>query len=254
MSEARSGWPFVRTVIHLEVVGSTNDVARVAFVGGQEARPILVLTDRQTAGRGRGTHSWWSDEGSLTFTIAFDPADYGLRTEHEPRIALVTALAVIEALETILPALAIGIRWPNDLEAGGRKFGGILPERIDKPCGVLVGVGLNVNTRLDEAPGEIARMATSLAELAGKPLEKDDILRSILGRCAPMLHALSREDPVLAERWASRDVLLGQDISVDSGGTLLTGRALGVTARGGLRLGQGDRGIEIYGGSVLRNS
>jgi BirA family biotin operon repressor/biotin-[acetyl-CoA-carboxylase] ligase len=244
-------WPFVKKAIHREVVGSTNDLARELFVGGEEV-PLLVLTDRQTAGRGRGTNTWWSDEGSLTFTVAFDPATCGVRWEQEPRIALVTALAIIEALETMLPAGTLGIRWPNDVEAGGRKLGGILPERIGNRRGMLVGVGLNINTRLEDAPEDICRMATSVALLKAEPVEKSNVLRSVLERFGPWLRALSREDPCLAERWLERDVLLGQAITVDVGGRILTGIGRGINAHGGLCMVHEAEELILYGGRVLR--
>ena len=97
-----------------------------------DALPLAVWAKSQTRGRGRGSHRWWSDAGSLTFTLAIDPAAHGLAVEHEPKLALATAVAVIEALtssSSVKPS--IGIRWPNDLEVDGRKLGGILPERVD---------------------------------------------------------------------------------------------------------------------------
>ena len=58
---------------------------------------------------------------------------------------------MIEALDELeLGSPSLGIRWPNDLEADGRKLGGILPERLETPHGrrVLIGIGLNVQTNL----------------------------------------------------------------------------------------------------------
>ena len=83
----------------------------------------------------------------MTFTLAIDPLAHGLTAEIEPRLALATAVAVIEALDELeLGSPSLGIRWPNDLEAGGRKLGGILPERVETPRGhrILIGIGLNV--------------------------------------------------------------------------------------------------------------
>ena len=99
----------------------------------------------QTSGRGRGENQWWSDEGSLTFTIALAPENHGLLVHQEPRLALMAAVAAIEAIGTLgLPTQGIGIRWPNDIEVGGRKLGGILPERVEIHKGhrLLLGVGL----------------------------------------------------------------------------------------------------------------
>ncbi len=134
--------------------------------------PLVVLANRQTQGRGRGTNWWWSDEGSLTFTLALDPSAHGLTAMHEPRLALAAAVAVVDATRPYVPPQAtLGIRWPNDIEAGNRKLGGILPERVETAGGVriLIGVGLNVRTRLEDAPPEVRRMAATLAEWVDDP-------------------------------------------------------------------------------------
>src|SRR5690348_9213630 len=124
--------PFIKTRVHREVVDSTSDLARQLVVEGDVACPLLVLARRQTRGRGRGDHSWWSDPGSLTFTVALDPAAHGLRAEQEPRLALASAVAVVEAIALRLDPGQDrpGIRWPNDVEVANRKVAGILPERV----------------------------------------------------------------------------------------------------------------------------
>src|SRR5438105_2434385 len=138
--------PFLKSLIRRDVVESTSDLARELVVAGAGELPLAVWARRQTRGRGRGTNLWWSDEGSLTFTIALDPAAHGLRPELEPRLALATAVVVIDAIVPLDLAQPPGIRWPNDIEAGGRKLAGILPERVETPRGprLLIGIGLNV--------------------------------------------------------------------------------------------------------------
>lgn len=237
-----------------DVVASTSDEARRLVLEGRTTLPAVVWANRQTAGRGRGSHTWWSDDGSLTFTVALDPAAHGLRTEHEPRLALATAVAVIDVLESNLPGGTLGIRWPNDIEVDGRKLGGILPERVETPGGprLLVGIGLNVRTNLADAPRAIRAMATTVEEFRG-PVDLAGLLQAILGRFETVLPELARDDPALAERWNQLDTLAGQSLRVDLGTRILTGRGLGIDPRGGLRL-VGETGeFTLYGGQVLRD-
>ena len=148
-------WPFVNTTIAYDIVDSTSDRAAELVREGRCTLPLLVWARKQTQGRGRGTHEWWSDAGSLTLTLAIDPLVHGLTVENEPKLALATAVAVIEALNELeLGSPSLGIRWPNDLEVEGRKLGGILPEHLETPHGhrILVGIGLNVQTNLAAAP------------------------------------------------------------------------------------------------------
>ena len=71
-----SGWPFIRTAVAYDVADSTNDRA-AAFCARRPAcnLPLLVWARTQTRGRGRGLNEWWSDKGSLTFTLAIDPLE-----------------------------------------------------------------------------------------------------------------------------------------------------------------------------------
>ena len=108
--------------------------------------------------------------------MAIDPAAHGLAQMALPRVALATAVAVIDALgEAGFREPDLGIRWPNDLECGGRKLGGILPEPVELDDGhrLLIGVGLNVQTNLDQAPVEVRAMATSLATLSSGAIENE---------------------------------------------------------------------------------
>lgn len=255
MADPRS---FERTRIHRNVVDSTNNLARSLLEQGGVELPLLVRADRQTAGRGRGSHTWWSGPGSLIFSLGLDPAAYRLRDEQMPRVALATAVAIVEALEALGPGPgAVGIRWPNDLEAGGLKLGGILPERIDTALGprLIIGVGLNVRTDLDAAPAEVRRMATSIHRLDGhEAAEPDGLLAAILARFGPMLEALGRDSPELAGRWADLDTLRGLLVRIDLGGRIVAGRCLGITPTGGLRIDAGEFAgpVVLHGGQVLR--
>jgi BirA family biotin operon repressor/biotin-[acetyl-CoA-carboxylase] ligase len=250
--------PFARTLVERGTIASTNDLARELVIAGEVALPLVVWAKRQTAGRGRGQNAWWSDEGSLTFTIAIDPKMHGLLTEHEPRMALATAVALIDALAPVLPARALGIRWPNDIETGGRKLGGILPERIDTAAGprLLIGVGLNVRTRLTEAPPDVARLATSVEAVGGEPMAEEQIgaiLRAILARFPTALSALARDDPELAEQWNQLDTLAGLPVRIVQGERELRGLGAGIDAKGGLRLAGAGETITVYGGHVPRD-
>jgi BirA family biotin operon repressor/biotin-[acetyl-CoA-carboxylase] ligase len=255
-------WPFVRTLIHHETLASTSDLARDLAVRGEMALPMAVRADRQTRGRGRGTHTWWSDAGSLTFTLVLDPAAHGLRPEHEPKLALASAVAAIDAIgrefSTARESAALGIRWPNDVEANGRKLGGILPERVESPGGprLLIGIGLNVLTRLDEAPADVRPMAIALADLRQDPLPPDALdrlFRAILGAFEPTLARLVRGDTTLAGRWEQLDTLRDRWVRVDLGPRIVAGLGRGIDPEGALRLASDREENRLFGGQVLRS-
>jgi BirA family biotin operon repressor/biotin-[acetyl-CoA-carboxylase] ligase len=249
---------FIKTWLHKEVVESTNDLARQVVMSGLGDCPVLVSAERQTRGRGRGDHHWWSDQGSLTFTIGIDPAAHGLRTEHEPRVALATAVAVIDALARWIPRDSIALRWPNDIEVNRLKIAGILPERVETPTGVrlLIGIGINVGTHLDNAPREVRLMATSLAEhVATQPtaVDRDRLLAKLLGQFEISVKRLGEDDLGLAARWDQLDALRDRPVRLDVGPRIVEGIGRGIDPSGALRLA-GHQGLTLHhGGQVLRD-
>jgi BirA family biotin operon repressor/biotin-[acetyl-CoA-carboxylase] ligase len=258
-------FPFLQTLVDRAVLDSTSDAARSLLEAGAVVLPLGVRADRQTHGRGRGANRWWSDAGSLTFTLAIDPAAYGLRPEHEPRLALATAVAVIDALAPLGLAERAGIRWPNDIEAGGKKLGGILPERLETPRGLrlLIGIGLNVTTRLDDAPPEVRGMAASIAELRHRPdpgdagdssEEKDRLFSSILRGFGTIVDRLAVDDPRLAAAWAALDTLRERAVRVDLGPRILAGIGRGIDDEGALCLAAEEGVVRLFGGRVIRDA
>ena len=241
-------------IIQRDVVESTNDLAREHLLAGDVPPPFVVRSARQTKGRGRGANSWWSDEGSLTFTIAVRLASHALTFAHEPRLALATAVAIIEAIQPAVsnPSL-LGIRWPNDVEYEGKKLGGILPERVETSGGtaMIVGIGLNVSTRLNHAPPEVERMAVSLRNLASPP-DLNEVFHAILQRFQFVLPKLASDDQELTRQWDQLDRLRGHLIRIDLGPRMVRGTARGIDAEGALVLATDTEEIRVFGGRVMR--
>jgi BirA family biotin operon repressor/biotin-[acetyl-CoA-carboxylase] ligase len=240
-------WPIYR----FDSLDSSSDEARRRVVAGSCDGPFVIQANRQTKGRGRGTNSWWSDEGSLLVTLALEPAPLGIAPRHESRLALIAALAVIDAL----PSLGAEIRWPNDVEVGGRKLAGVLPERVETDRGpwLLVGVGINVTTKFDRAPADVRRLATSLIEIDPSATDKGTLLSRFLGHFERHQRRLVADDPSLTERWNALDSLRGSSIRVRQGAQILTGLGRGIGSDGSLRLATDEGVLTIYGGQILRS-
>jgi BirA family biotin operon repressor/biotin-[acetyl-CoA-carboxylase] ligase len=245
-------------MVALDEVDSTSDRAAELVRPGGLTLPLCVWARRQTRGRGRGDHSWWSDAGSLTFTLAIDPAAHGVAGDSEPKLALATAVAVIEALvELGFDSPALGIRWPNDVEVDGRKLGGILPERVDTAHGhrILIGVGVNVSTDPEAMPAEVRRMATSLSAMRCLPADGETrpvLLAAMLDRFGSVLDSLVGKDLELVKRWNALDLLRDEWVSVALGSRVVAGRGCGIDDDGALCLDDGSTKHRLIGGQVLR--
>jgi BirA family transcriptional regulator, biotin operon repressor / biotin---[acetyl-CoA-carboxylase] ligase len=196
---------------------------------------LLVITDEQTAGRGRVGRSWQSLPGmQLEFSLLLKP-NFPFHF-----LVMASAVAVAEAVETVatIPAL---IKWPNDIQVDAKKVGGILIETTSD-FGVL-GIGLNVNGTLADAP-RLRSLATTLADAAGHSLSREmvfvELLRRFDQRYADLSMGGSVAQEALHTAWRERLVTLGRRVTVTQGDSSLTGVAEAVDAGGALLLRQDD--------------
>ena len=135
----------------VDVTGSTNDDLLEAGKQG-EPHGTGLAARTQTAGRGRRGHKWDSTAGNLLLSIVLRPC---VNPAKYSGLAAISGLAVLEALEKQGLANEIGLKWPNDLVARGRKLGGILVEAARDNNGMpfaVCGIGVNVNYTPQEVP------------------------------------------------------------------------------------------------------
>jgi BirA family biotin operon repressor/biotin-[acetyl-CoA-carboxylase] ligase len=231
-------------------VASTNDWALSLAGDEQRQWPLLVLTARQTGGRGRGANRWWSGAGALTFSLVVDAAAWRLPLERWPQIALASGLAVCDALQGLYPPGLFGLKWPNDVYLGGRKLCGILVEAPAQGGRVVIGVGINVNNTFAAAPAELQQTATSLCDAAAAEFDLSEALIAVLRQMLSRLAALG-SGPALAADFSRYCLLTGRTVQVETGRQRWLGRCLGIDGDGAL-LVQTAAGLQrIVAGTVV---
>lgn len=240
-----AGTQFAGRVVHWERVGSTNTLALEAAQTG--ARAGVWVADEQTAGRGRGGHSWHSVAGDgLYVSVLVTPK---LAMELALWISLATGLAVKEAIAETT-GLNADIRWPNDLLVAGKKFGGILVETAMSPATTqakaalryaVIGIGINLNH--PSFPDEISKVATSLYLEGGKSVRREPVLANLLRTLERELVKLEQDggSGLLARFAASSSWVKGKRVRVEEGGGY-EGVTAGLDARGFLQV-DGEDGV-----------
>jgi len=222
-------------VLHcFESIGSTSDHAK-ALADDGAAHGEVVVAEGQTGGRGRRGRSWEMAPGrNVAFSVVLRPS--GLPTARAPELTLVASLAVCDALRRA--GVDTGIKWPNDLLAGGRKIAGILTELAAEPDQVqwvVVGVGVNVNAREEDFPPELRGKATSVLIERGQPAPR----ALFLAACLTLLeewydrHAEEGFEPI-RQAWKERSVTLGREVLVQLDGREVVGRAEDLDGAGAL--------------------
>ena len=162
----------------LPEAGSTNTELVARARDGWPDRAVLV-TDVQTAGRGRLGRSWTAPPGtSLAISVlvrpAIPPGRYGW-------LSLLAGAAMAEAVRAL--GGDAGLKWPNDVLLGGRKVCGVLAEALPGGEGAVLGAGLNHRLTAEQLP---VPTATSL-RIEGLPSEPDAAVAAYLERLWALL-------------------------------------------------------------------
>lgn len=244
------GTPFGRRIHHFLKIDSTNSVAlRLAAEG--EPHGSLVLAEEQAAGRGRLGRSWYSEKTSgLYLSIVLRPP---LAPQQAPLLTLVAGLAVREAVVQVA-GLAVDLRWPNDLLAGGRKFGGILTEmqaEAQRIHYVVVGIGVNANH--SKMPAELEGRATSVRLASGRPVSRLELLVHLLAAFDRYYNRLVGEGPApLISRFSEvSSYATGKRVLVSGPKEKMSGVTAGLDATGNLLVRRDDgQVVPVLAGDV----
>lgn len=251
LSHRLRGTPFARRIHHFFKVDSTNSVA-MHLGEANEPHGAVVVAEEQTAGRGRAGRRWSSEKSSGIYcSVLLRPP---IPPSQAPLLTLLAGLAARDAAADELGARP-DIRWPNDLLAGGRKFGGILTEMRAEPDRVhyaVIGIGLNVNQA--RLPGELAEIATSLRIETGKTHSRLEILvRLLRGLDHYYNQFLAQGAPPVLRRFAEvSSYFEGKRVRITTATESFTGVTAGLEPSGVLRVARDDgRGIEpVLSGDV----
>jgi BirA family biotin operon repressor/biotin-[acetyl-CoA-carboxylase] ligase len=226
---------------------STNAVLLAAEGPG----PMLLAAELQTAGRGRRGRRWHSPRGTgLTFSLA-------RRFEGGPArlsgLSIAIGVAVARALRA-RGAATVGLKWPNDLVAGGAKLGGILVETRNDGAGTRVVAGIGINCRSVAGLGmRTRRRVTALDALGLGPIDRNRFAAGIALEVLATLRAFESNglDAIRVE-WEALHAYAGQRLRLRlADGRRMTGIAEGLAADGGLRLRTRTGVHAIAGARVL---
>jgi BirA family transcriptional regulator, biotin operon repressor / biotin---[acetyl-CoA-carboxylase] ligase len=241
-----------------EEVGSTNSEA-LAWAESGAPEGALVVTDHQTAGRGRRGRSWWSEPGTaLQMSLIVRP-----RRPVDVMGLLTTAvgLACAEGVE-IASGVRPSLKWPNDVTVGGRKLAGILVESRVTGATLdfaVIGIGLNVRPSA-QAPPDVAARATTVHEetgLAGtgKQPGRVELLGWVLDafeRLYPHL-GTGQGAASIVERASARSDVLGRGVTVQAAdGRTFEGVARRLLPSGALELETGGEFRALHAGEIVQ--
>jgi BirA family biotin operon repressor/biotin-[acetyl-CoA-carboxylase] ligase len=240
-----------QTIHYMESCPSTQIVAHQL---AQEHAPdgTVVLTEEQTAGRGRMARKWHSAAGKgIWMSVILRP---DVVPQKAPQFTLVAAVAAVRAIEQVT-GLKPEIKWPNDVLIKGKKCTGILTELQSDADGIqalIIGIGLNVNqVPLDFDP-EVQDIATSLKMESGEEVDRRKLVSALLQFLEQYTDLyIEHGFGLLKLMWESYSSTIGRPVRARMVKETLEGIAEGITDDGVLQLRTADGKLHgIYSADI----
>jgi len=215
-------------IIRFNEIGSTSDEARKLALSGAP-HGTIIIAETQTGGRGRGRKKFFSPRGGIYFSILLH-ADKMKITGAAPA-TIFAAVLVCEAIEKIC-GFEVSVKWVNDILLNEKKVCGILAESVNDA--IIMGIGINFETRPEDFPKEIKSTAGSLYPSGAPCGAKEELIGEIINA---FLRSDPRGDAEIFREYKKRLSMLGAQIIVTAGKETFAATALDVDADGALVVG-----------------
>lgn len=241
--------PVWRRIDVVRETGSTNADLLARAARGDDIDGAVLIAEHQTAGRGRLGRSWADTPGAqITMSVGVDAA--AVPTGAWGWLPLATGVAIVDTVSGL--GVEAGLKWPNDVLAGGGKLAGILAEVAAARQAVVIGIGLNVSLRGDELG---VAGATSLVELGATAPDRERVVIRLLGELGRRIDGWRKSDgadPGLLADYRARSLTLSMTVRAQlPGDRELVGVARDVDAQGRLVIETDGQTTTVSAGDIV---
>lgn len=234
-------------LIKLNAIESTNSFLKELAQNSTIENYTVVITDRQTRGRGQMSNNWIS-EPHKNLTISIFINDIDLRIFNQKYLNFAISLAIFDVLFSV-QIKALSIKWPNDIMAANNKICGILIENTIKNNKIdssIIGIGLNVNQI--KFPDYLTNV-TSLKKITNKDYNLENILLKLVTKIKQRIKLLNLENYQILENdylnvlYKKNKPTMFKDIK----NSLFIGKISGISDQGNLLVELEDGKIKEFG-------
>jgi len=180
---------------------------------GYNESGTVVLTEKQTSGKGRKDRVWYSaPDSNLTFSILLTKDKF--LTSNSSLINFAASLSVAFSIENLYQ-LKTELKWPNDVLLEGKKTSGILIEATSQGNKIerfVIGIGINVNQ--PSFQGTFNYPPTSIRNELGRNVEREKLLAEILNNFELLLEKIKKNKSDVINDWKSKCKMIGERISI----------------------------------------
>jgi BirA family biotin operon repressor/biotin-[acetyl-CoA-carboxylase] ligase len=236
-----------RALLFLDECPSTNDVGREYAIEGAP-HGLLIVSESQSAGRGRHGRDWISPRGGIWMTLILRPPAITLTPEELP---LIGALAVARSIHLEL-SIDAKVRWPNDVVVDGSKVAGVIAESQQEGNSVefvLLGIGVNANFESHKILEKVH--ATTLMDTRGSPIDCSALICKILLEVEDLLGHAASDRVQLLELLRKHDYSGGRRIRIALEKQTIEGIFVDYESIGEVKIATNGQSFTVNTASVL---
>lgn len=232
-----------KQILHFDSITSTNDKAKK--IASKENDGTVIISEEQTGGRGRLGRPWTSPKyKGVWMSIILKPE---IDTMDVPKITQIAAASVVTTLLDM--NIKAYIKWPNDIIINDKKVCGILTEmsgEINKVNYVVVGIGLNVNSSIEDFDKELLSKATSLKIEENREFKRNILVANILNNFEKLYEELIEYNNIdtSIKICKKNSILIGREIKIINRNRESFGKAIDLNSNGELLIQTKDGEIK----------
>jgi BirA family biotin operon repressor/biotin-[acetyl-CoA-carboxylase] ligase len=243
-----------KRVYYFDTIDTTQNFA-MKIASKSNENGTVVISKKQTGGRGRMKRKWKSPAGGIWMSIILHPK---FDVSYATLVPIATSLALCIAIEKILK-IKPELKWPNDVTLKGKKIAGILIDTSivsNEIENMILGIGINFKIK----PHELANMIKKTPNFYGvETLVKKN--ESALPLVQQFLYELenifqlinSGRIKKIKNGWTKRSSTIGRSISIITNEGNLNGKAVKIDSDGALIISKGKRIERILVGDITHD-
>ena len=243
-----------KRVYYFDSTDSTQNFA-MEIASNDKENGTVVISKKQTGGRGRMKRKWKSPTGGIWMSIIIHPK---FDVSYTTLVPIATSLALCMAIEKILK-IKPELKWPNDVTLKGKKVAGVLVDTSiisNEIENMVLGIGINFKIKPHELASTIKKTPNfyGVATLVKKNERALPLVHQFLYELEKVFQLInSRRIKKIKSEWTKRSSTIGRNVSILTSEGNVNGKAVKIDSDGALIISKGKKAERILVGDITHD-
>ena len=243
-----------KRVYYFDSTDSTQNFA-MEIASNDKENGTVVISKKQTGGRGRMKRKWKSPTGGIWMSIIIHPK---FDVSYTTLVPVATSLALCMAIEKILK-IKPELKWPNDVTLKGKKVAGVLVDTSiisNEIENMVLGIGINFKIKPHELASTIKKTPNfyGVATLVKKNERALPLVHQFLYELENVFQLInSRRIKKIKSEWTKRSSTIGRNVSIITSEGNVSGKAVKIDSDGALIISKGKKAERILVGDITHD-